>query len=133
MPRVHFDTSEVDRLAVDLSRADGRLRTRTGQVLYVAANKIKKGMREDIREGLSRARSHLPDLPNRVSYDKTGAFEYEIGIDKQGQGRLGNIAAYGTSNNAPIFDHTSALKREVPVMLHKLGEAAEESVLGERE
>lgn len=123
---VHFDTSEVDRLAVDLTRADGRLRTRVGGALFVAANKIKKGMRRD-----ASGHRYLPELGRHVSYDKRGQFEYEIGIDKTGQGRLGNIAAYGTSNNAPVFDHTAALRRETPILVRKLGEAAQDSVLGD--
>ena len=122
---IEFDTSEVNRLALDLSNADGRLRTKAGQVLYVGANKIKKGMKAD-----ASGHGHLPTLDAHVSYDKLGAFEYEIGFDKVGQGHLANIAAFGSVNNAPVMDHTAALRRETPHIVEKLGDAAEDSVLG---
>ncbi|MGH1563035.1 hypothetical protein [Mumia sp. DW29H23] len=122
---IEFDTSEVDRLAVDLSRAEGRLRTRAGQVLYVGANKIKRGMRDD-----ARGHNFLSGLPMPVSYDKLGQFDYEIGFDKEGQGNLAAIAAFGTPRSAPVMDHTAALRRETPIIVEKLGDAAEDSVLG---
>lgn len=127
----HFDTSEIDRLAADLSAAPGRLQRRGAKVMLVAANKIKKNMREDIRQGLSNHRTHLPQLPYKVSYDHLDrlGLEYEIGIDKGGQGDLGNVAAYGTSNNAPIFDPSSSLRREMPHIIRNLSDDAEQSVL----
>lgn len=128
MANVHFgvDASEVNRLAVDLSRAPGRMRTRAEGVMYVAANKIKKGMKHD-----ASGHAHLPHLADHVSYDKIGQFDYEIGFNKVGQGNLANIAAFGSVNNAPVFDHTAALRRETPHVIQKLAEAAEDEALGE--
>lgn len=130
----HFDTSEVDRLAADLSQARGRVQRQGAKVMLVGANKIKKKMREDLNDGLSSRRSHLKQLPIKVSYDRLDplGLGYEIGIDKGGQGNLGNVAAFGTANNAPVFDHTSALRREVPYIVRHLADEAQDAVFGGR-
>lgn len=122
---IEFDTSQVDRLSVDLSRADGRLRQKAGQVLYVGANAIKKGMKAD-----ASGHDYLPSLDEHVSTDKLEPLHYEIGFDKVGQGNLANFAAFGSVNNAPVMDHTAALQRETPRIVEKLGAAAEAAVLG---
>lgn len=122
---VHIDTSEVDRLAVDLSEAPERLHRDVRKILEVGANKIKKGMRRDFT-----GHSHAPYIPAAIGYDQIGEFAYEIGVDKHGpQGGLGNILAFGTSNNAPVVDHTAALTKETPVIVEKLADAAEKDVL----
>lgn len=124
MASIKFDTSQVTRLALDLSKAPGRIQRSAPKVLEVAANKIKRGMKDD-----ASGHGHLPALDRHVSYTKESALSYEIGFDKVGQGNLANIAAFGSVNNAPVMDHAAALRRETPVMLSKLGQAAEDSVL----
>lgn len=123
--RIEFDTSEVDRLALDLSRAPGRIQRSAAKVMLVAANKIKKGMRRD-----ADGHDYLPHLGYTVNYDKVGDLAYEIGFDKDGQGKLANIMAYGSVNNAPILDHTAPLRRELPHIAANLGDAGAEAALG---
>lgn len=126
MDHIRFDTSQVRRLSLDLTKAPGRVQRSAPKVLEVAANKIKRGMKDD-----ASGHGHLPELDRHVSYTKESALSYEIGFDKVGQGNLANIAAFGSVNNAPVMDHTAALRRETPILLSKLGDAAEEAVLGD--
>lgn len=122
---IHIDTSELNRLALDLAQAPGRLQRKAPRVLLVGANKIKAEMRQD-----ASGHGNLPHLAYKVNYDRLGTLEYEVGIDKGEQGSLGNVAAYGTSNNAPVFDHTASLRKELPHILRHLGDEAEDAVLG---
>lgn len=124
---IHVDTSQLDRLAIDLSEAPGRIQRSAPKVMARGAFNIKTEMREDFS-----GHNFLKDLGFKVNYDRLDrlGLAYEIGIDKGGQGSLGNIAAYGTSNNAPVADKNAGLRRELPRIVSHLGDVAEDSVLG---
>lgn len=131
--RIRFDTSELERLAVDFSEAPGRIQRKAPKVMHKAAFNIKQGMRRDLRTGMyNHARTHIPDMLGQINYDRldTLGLAYEIGIDKDGQGKLGNFAAFGSINNAAIFNHTASMRREMPRLLRALGAVAEDSVFG---
>ena len=123
---ISISTTDVGRLALDLTRAPAKAQVAAWKVLEVGANKVKKGMAE-----AARGHKYLPQLPNYVSYDRIGmlGLEYEVGFDKTGQGNLANIAAFGTSKNAPVMDHTAPLRAEEPVIVAQLLLAAEKSTL----
>jgi hypothetical protein len=123
--RIEYDTSEVATLAADLAAAPGRIQREAPRVLRTAAFRIKAGMRQDFSH-----HGHLPGLGAKVAYDEITPLFYEIGIDKGGQGSLGNVAAYGTSNNAPVADKNAALIKETPVVIQYLGNAGEDATLG---
>jgi hypothetical protein len=126
MTNLHWDTSEVDRLAVDLSEAPGRLQRKAPAVFARGAFEIKGRIKR-----AASGHSHLPSLDNHVSYDRLGLLEYEIGFDKIGQGNLANIAVYGSINNAPIMPSPAELARlELPEIERHLGDVGEEAVLG---
>lgn len=119
-----FNTSDVSKLALDLTTSPVKLQIAALKVLEGSAERIEQGMRED-------ATGHraLADLPNHVSSERMSlGLEYEIGFDKVGQGNLANVAAFGTSKNAPVMDHAASLRREEPVVLAELLLAAEKSV-----
>lgn len=124
---LRWDTSEVDRLAADLSRAPGRIQREAPKVFEVAANKIKKSLRRD-----ASGHHYLQSgFEFKVNYDRLGPLAYEIGFDDEGQGELANIAVYGSVNNAPIMQSPADHARlEIPSMLRHLGDEAEEAVLG---
>ncbi|MDR6117270.1 hypothetical protein QE370_000454 [Aeromicrobium sp. SORGH_AS981] len=122
----HWDTDELDRLIVDMSGAPGRIQRSAPKAFEVAANKIKKGLIAD-----ATGHGHLPQLPRYVSYDRLALLRYEIGFEKDGQGNLGNVAAIGTSNNAPVLDHRASTRRELPHLERALGDIGENAVLGE--
>ena len=131
--RIRFDTSELERLAVDFSEAPGRIQRKAPKVMQRAAFNIKFAMRRDLLAGMhNHGRTHIPDMSRQINYDQLDAIglAYEIGIDKDGQGKLGNFAAFGSINNAPIFDHTDSMRREMPRLLRALGAVAEDSVFG---
>lgn len=123
----NFDTSEVERLALDLSRAPGRIQRAAPKTLEVGAFKIKKTMASD-----ASGHGNLPGLAATVSYEKEDALglAYIIGFEARGQGYLDNIAAFGTVNNAPVLDHRRGLRMELPSILRHLAADGESSVLG---
>lgn len=124
---LHWDTHEVDLLALDLSEAPARIQKKAPKVLEVAANKIKKSLRRD-----ASGHRHLQSgFESKVNYDHQGPLTYEIGFDDIGQGELANIAVYGSVNNAPVMQSPADHARlEIPYILRQLGDEGEEAVLG---
>lgn len=96
-------------LAADIGRAEALAPTIMAKVIEVGANKIKRQMRVDFT-----GHRYAPLIPDAIGYDIEG-LTATIGVDKDGpQGGLGNILAYGTSNNAPVVDITASLLAEAP-------------------
>jgi hypothetical protein len=126
MARLEWDTSEVNRLAVDLSEAPGRVQRKAPKVFARGAFEIKNRIKR-----AASGHGHLSKLGAQVSYDKLGPLSYEIGFDKVGQGALGNIAVFGSINNAPVMESPAMIaRRELPEIERHLGVLGEESVLG---
>lgn len=126
MARMSWDKTELDELALDLSKAPDRIQRRAPQVFARGAFEIKRGMKRD-----AGGHRFLPRLDQHVSYDRLGPLDYEIGFDKVGQGHLANFAAFGSVNNAPVLDHTAPLRHELPeIQRHLLDEGAD-SALGD--
>lgn len=127
----HIDTSELNRLAVDLSRAPGRLQRRAPRTMRRSALEIKRKMQADFS-----GHNYAGGVPGSLEFEQRDAvgLAYEIGeLDSSGpQWGIAAILAFGTSNNAPVVDHTAGLRREMPTMLRHLADDAEGSVLGER-
>jgi hypothetical protein len=123
-----FDTSEVDRLAIDMSQAPKRMQFKTRSVMKRAALGIKIRMQDEF-SGHRQARA-VPASLEMQQIDALG-YTWEIGeLDSAGpQWGLAAILAYGTSNNAPVADHTLPLREETPLLEKHLGDAAEDSIL----
>lgn len=124
---VRIDTSQIDELAVDLSRAPERMKRAAGKTMKRSALEIKKKMRQDF-SGHRYARA----VPFSLEFQPRGGLRYEIGeLDSAGpQWGLAAILAFGTSNNTPVVDHTAALRREAPVMMRHLLDGGVDSVFG---
>ncbi|MDN4174732.1 hypothetical protein QWY28_17355 [Nocardioides sp. SOB77] len=126
---VHIDASEVDRLAVDMRGAPLRLQRKARGVMKRGALEIKRGMQDDFS-----GHRYAGAVPASIEFEQRDAagLAYEIGeLDSAGpQWGLAAILAFGTSNNAPVVDHTAALRGEAPEIARHLGDAAEDSVLG---
>lgn len=124
-----IDSSEVDRLAVDMRGADRRVVEGARPVMKRAAMNVKRRMMKDFRG--HRYAGAVPFSLEFEQRDRHG-LAYEIGeLDSAGrQWGLAAILAYGTSNNAPVVDHTAALRNESGLIQKKLGDVAEDSVLG---
>lgn len=126
MSGLRWDTSEPNRLSVDLSEAPGRAQRKAPAVFARGAFEIKKRLK-----AAASGHDHLPSLDAHVAYDKVGPLAFEIGFNKVGQGNLANIAVYGSVNNSPIMESPAQLARyEIPAIERHLGDAGEESALG---
>ena len=125
--RIRFDTSELERLAVDLSQAPGRIQRAAPKVMRQGAIAIKAAMQVD-----ASGHRHLPHFAEEVGYSRLDAIglAYEIGFNKHGQGHLANIIVFGSINNAPVYNFTDALRRETPLLVNRLANAGEDAVLG---
>lgn len=124
--KLEWDTSGVNRLAVDLSEAPGRAQRKAPGVFARGAFEIKNRIKR-----AASGHDYLPSLDAHVSYTKYGFLDYEIGFDKVGQGNLANIAVYGSINNAPVMESPEMIARyELPEIERHLGDVGEESVLG---
>ena len=125
-----IDTHELDDLAHDFATARGRIRRATRKTMKRTALEIKRGMRDDFS-----GHSYAPRVKFSLEFKSLGGNAYEIGeLDSAGpQWGIAAILAFGTSNNAPVVDHTAALRRETPKMLDYLGKGAEDSVFGVEE
>ena len=125
--RIHLDDSELRNLEVDLRGAPYRLQRNALHATRKGARLIEKAMKVD-----AAGHRYLRHLPRAVSYDVYTPYDAEIGLGpKRGtQGSLAHIIAYGSVNNAPVYDHTAGPRRVEPQVVEHYADAAEESVLG---
>ena len=129
MTSFKFDTSQVDRLVLDLSHADKRIVDNARPVMKRGALSIKRRMMKDFS-----GHRYAGGVPYSLEFEQRDrlGLGYEIGeLNSAGrQWGLAAILAYGTSNNAPVVDHTAALRGESTLINKYLSKAAEDSVLG---
>lgn len=121
-----FDTSELDALARDLAAAPAKVIPAIVPVANRAGVSMKGVMRRD-----ASGHSHLRGLSRTVEYDVTvdaTSVTVDVGFRKQGQGNLANIAAFGTSNNAPVMDITRGLTAEVPKFMRWVAQVGSEAL-----
>ena len=113
----------------DLQVAAARIVPEAEQVASRAALKIKAGMRASA--AAATPKGYARRLPLSITYDVTagiGRVEAEVGPDKARpglQGALGNFLAFGSRNNAPVWDYTVPLAAEAPVVEKFLGLAGQ--------
>lgn len=120
---VDMDVSDVGRLAADLGKVGPRVVPLARAVVEKGALNVKDGMARDAT-GIG----HAPAFPSSITYDVRG-LSAEIGPDKnRRQGALGNILAFGTSKNAPVWNHTAALRREEPFFITQLQRVGAEAL-----
>ena len=115
-----LDSSEVHALALGMRMAPAKAMLALAPVAHTAGNKMKNGLR-------SQARGHrrLAGLPAGISYEvDVSATEVKVEagwFNPVGQGHLENIAAFGTSRNAPVMDIMQPLHAEVPAFMITVG------------
>jgi len=118
-----LDTSQVDALVVDLGKAGRKATLAAAAVIGRGALNIKAGMAADIAGS-----PHFKRVAASISYDVRG-LSAEIGPEVgRGAGSLAFIAAYGTSRTPATWDHTAALRRELPNIEKFLGQAGIEAL-----
>lgn len=135
--RIHIDDSELDRLAIDLSGAPLRVQFNASSAVRRSAAIVDEGMVQDARGHQGNwfgipGTSYDTPLEKHVSHELLAPLEAEIGIEQKGAGKLAHIIVFGSVNNAPVYDHTAALRRSIPAIADMLADAAEESVFGRR-
>ena len=121
-----FDTSELSALANDLMAAPAKVIPALVPVAYKAGMNMKRIMKAD-----ASGHRHLATLPGKVEYVVTqnaSSIEIEVGFRDEGQGELANIAAFGSSNNAPVMDITHGLTEEVPKFVRWVAQAGAEAL-----
>lgn len=111
---IHFDTSEVDRLAVDLTKAPGKVRRKVSQAIRKSAQGIQRDARRlcPVRTGA---------LRDSISTD-IGALEAEIGPTIF----YGKYQEFGTSKMSPNPFMRPAFDRRAPLLERSLGDAVED-------
>jgi hypothetical protein len=123
---VEWDAGELRNLEVDLREAPGRAQRGARVVLANGGRRIDRGMKAD-----ARGHRYLPHLPDAVSHEFIAPLEVEIGLGPDGsQGSLAHIIAYGSVNNAPVYDHTAALRRATPRIEKDFADMLEKATLG---
>ena len=130
MVNIHIDDHELRNLEIDLAGAPARIQLAAPRVLREHVGpRLEREMKRD-----ARGHRFLPRLQRAVSWEMLGEWEVEAGISPRPsgrQGRLAHIIVYGSVNNAPVYDHTAALRRTEPFAARALADAGEESVLGD--
>lgn len=124
---IDFDTSDLIRLTVDLSRAPTIAAAAARAIVQKGSLNIKNQM-------IAEASGHstLPYFPQSITYEtRELAFAAEgiIGPDKdRPQGALGNLLYFGSSKNAPVFNLIGPLEAEAPKFIAALTAAAAKAV-----
>jgi hypothetical protein len=126
-----IDDSEVRTLARDLSGAPARIQFDARGVINKGRKMTELAMKDVAREARRSARTHIPHIANSVTSEMESPWQAVIGFSpRRGtQGFVPHILAYGSVNNAPVMDHTQALRRTTPLILRMLGEAGEDDVI----
>jgi hypothetical protein len=129
---IRIDDSEIRTLELKLAGAPARIQADGPRVINKGRKMVELGMRDAARDARRRARTHIPHLPNAVTSEMETRWSAVIGFipGTGNQASLAHIIAYGSVNNAPTMDHTSALRKATPHIMRELGETAEEDVLG---
>lgn len=116
------DTSEVDKLALDLAAVPAKAIPRAEAVMKKGAQNIKEAQQEAFRGSAS-----FGAIARTVSYDRRGLFGsigYEVGPTIGGAGSLAGIAVEGGARGGGgtvDIDHT--LADEVPNVVSELTKA----------
>lgn len=134
--RVHIDDSELRNLQVDISGAPIRAQLGASKVVRRGAKIIDKGMTDDAKNHTGNyfgivGTEFDTKLNKHVSHEMIDPLEAEIGIEQKGSGRLAHIIVFGSVNNAPVYDHTAALRRNTPAILQMFADELETAALGE--
>lgn len=136
---IEIDYHEVRQLELDLSRAPGRMQRASRQTLkYRAGPILAAAMRRDATGhqgnyfGIAGTEFSTP-LEKHVSHEMRDLDTVEAGIENKGAGRLGNIIAKGSANNAPAYDFMSGPRRVLPRIEAILADDVENAVLGSAE
>lgn len=134
---LHIDDSELRNLELDLSRAPLRAQANASSAVRRGAQLVDAEMVIDATGHMGNyfgipGTEYATPLEKHVSHEMLAPLWAEIGIESKGAGKLAHIIVYGSVNNAPVYDHTAALRRSTPAIEGFVADAGEESVFGHR-
>lgn len=121
-----IDSSEVGKLAVDLSRAPGIELPLVRQAVQVTAHKVRDTQRQLAPKG-----PHLPGYERTITYDTTltaAGVDAEIGPRDEGQGELAGLLEFGGAKSGPHPHILAALDPHLADFELGIGLAAEQSL-----
>lgn len=124
-----IDGRELEQLVADLSKAPGRVQRGAPKTLRRSAALVDVAMKEDA-SGHRHLSKGAQNLAKHVSHEMLDPFTAEIGIEYKGIGKIAHIIAFGSVNNAPVYDKDAGLRRSEPQILEWFAQMGEDSVLG---
>ncbi len=114
----NFDTSEVARLAADLSAAPGRVQRRSANIVEEEAKALRDTWRNNARRTAGRHGKHYP---NAITHEVRG-LSAEIGPES-GRPQGGMSFEFGSRNQPPHLDGTRAADVHAPRFERRAAEA----------
>ena len=104
---------DVEEWKAELAANPGKLESEASKVVKKGALEIKKAAQ---RSAKGAGGAHAKSAWLAIQFDMTTQDEAEIGYNKRGQGKLGNLLEYGSVNNPPHDDLGQALESEGPTV-----------------
>lgn len=137
MNSIRFNGDELHQLQLDLSGAPLRVQTNASSAVRRAAGIIDKQMTVDATGHQGNVFGKVgteydTPLQDHVSHEMLSPLRAEIGIEYKGAGKLAHIIAFGSANNAPVYDHMAGPRRALPSVEKVIADAAEDSVFGRK-
>jgi len=123
---IHIYDEGFGELEADLSGAPGRVQRGATRVL---AGPVRRRLTRIQKEDAAGHRQ-LKHLPDAIGSDMIGPLELEVGFNKEGQGELANIIAFGSVNNGPVYDFRARQHAAIPAILDDFADMAEDAVFG---
>lgn len=121
MPSIHVDTSELNRLAVDLGEAAVKVGNRAQVVVRRTALAVEADAKAFAPVDTGNLRNSIGHSDLRA-VTQTGVLEVEIGPTAH----YGHFVEFGTSRNAPAAYMGPALDRQTPGFVAAMEQLAAE-------
>lgn len=111
--RINIDSRDLRKLELDLNAAPLRLKFQGRKVMERWAEATEREMSEDARGARRSDPTTIPHLPKSSSHTVVNDLTAEVGLGpRRGtQGSLAHIIAYGSVNNAPVYDYFAGPRR----------------------
>ncbi|MFD2757102.1 hypothetical protein [Gulosibacter faecalis] len=123
---IEFDHSEVQKLRANLSAVGPRVAVNARKAVEVTARRVKDSARDR-----TRGMKYLGGVPAAIDYDMLGSLDgirAEVGFNKRGQGKLGNIIEYGSRYFPARGQLTAALYDNEADFVKGIMQAVDESM-----
>lgn len=113
----------LDQLSSEFASVSRRSDKAAGAVIKKGALVVKLAAR---KSSAANSGAHAAGAPHKINFDMLGTTDAEIGYDKEGQGKLGNLLEFGSVNNGPHDDLGMAVESEAPNVEKYLAKALDD-------